>query len=303
MDRPLSAGVAIVAVVIAACGGAPPAPAEPTTAPPIAEREPPPPAVHTVALAASLPQATRSASGLAPDGTLVCRQTYIASPPEDDAHCVADGYGLTARVMHVIDPAGAQRDHLESPLEVRRIADCGNEETLLRRVPRALLAQLAPALAAAPAASEVDLREVQMASCPGADLALRFPDGVSIEARGAVLRLETDRDATIELARGDEVLRSWVLPAPFADEDPRPGLELEMLCSDAFLIVAGGVVAGEERATTHEDTLACAPTATPRAADWRSFERVRIDRRTGAVTELAIRPPTLVTSPPTPRRR
>ena len=78
MDRSLIAA----ALIVAGCGGAPPP--QPAPAPePVVEAAPPPPRVHTVVLSAALPQATRTNGGLAPDGTLYCRQTYFATPPSD----------------------------------------------------------------------------------------------------------------------------------------------------------------------------------------------------------------------------
>ncbi|AKF07614.1 hypothetical protein DB32_004763 [Sandaracinus amylolyticus] len=272
--------------MVMGCGGAPPPPPAPAPEP-VVERAPPPPRVHTIVLSAALPRATRTNSGLAPDGTLYCRQTYFATPPSDERACVADGYGITAPVMHAIDPTGAALRYVDGPLSIVRIDDCGNGERPVRRPPASLVRRLAPELAAAPRSETIDLRAVQFASCPLADLALRVPDGVELTARGAVLRMHASEPADIELAVAGETRHAWSL-------DAAGDLELEVLCNERFVVVAAGIVADDEasRATTREQTLACTPTV--RA--WRSFERIRIDRERGVVTPVEIVAPTFSTA-------
>ena len=251
------------------------------------ETAPPAPRVHTVVLSAVLP-ATRTASGLGPDGTLYCRQTYFATPPSDEHACVADGYGITAPVLHAVDSTGATRMYLEAPLSIVRIDDCGNGEHAVRRPPASLVQRLAPELAEAARVETIDLRAVQFASCPLTDLALRVPDGVELTARGAVLRLHASGASEVELVVAGETRHTWSL----GEGD----LELEVLCNERFAVIASGVVGAdeEERATTRETTLACAPSATTRV--WRAFERLRIDREQGTVTPIEIAAPTFSTA-------
>jgi hypothetical protein len=248
--------------------------------------------MHTVSLAAAFPEATRTASGLAPDGSVFCRQTYFASPPEDERHCIANGHGITARVLHGIDASGQPRVWLEAPLEIRRIRDCGNDEQLVRRPRSSQLAQLAPELASARPEVEVDLRSVQFASCPDASLKLRFADDVELQVRGSVLRLVSPNGSTtVALVRGQDSIKEWVIPESAAGES-NLGLELEVLCNETFVVAAGGLATrAPGTATTYETTLACVPASTGRASEWQSFERVRIDVRDGSVTPLVIEAP------------
>lgn len=280
----------LLATFASACGSATPVPSEPepdvvSTTP----TAPPPPVMHTVSLAAAFPEATRTASGLAPDGSIFCRQTYFASPPEDERHCIADGHGITARVLHGIDTNGQSRVWLEAPLEIRRIRDCGNDERVVRRPRSSQLAQLAPDLASARPEVEVDLRSVQFASCPDAGLKLRFAEDVELQVRGSVLRLvPSEGVATIALVRGQDSIKEWVFP----EDTAGLGLELEVLCNETFVVVAGGLATRAiGTATTYETTLACVPASTGRASEWQSFERVRIDVRDGSVTPIVIEAP------------
>lgn len=275
-------------ILMAACGSATPMPSEPapvSTTP----AEPPPPVMHTVSIAAAFPEATRTASGLGPDGSVYCRQTYFAAPPEDERHCIADGHGITARVLHGIDANAEPHVWLEAPLEIRRIRDCGNDETRVRRPRARLLSQLAPELASARPEVEVDLRSVQFASCPDASVKLRFAESVELQARGSVLRLVPSRDSsTVALLRGADIIKEWHFP----DDTTGLGLELEVLCNETFVIIAGGLATrAPGTATTYETSLACVPSATARAPEWQSFERVRIDVRDGSVTPIVIEAP------------
>lgn len=277
-------------ILVSACGSATPMPSEPASAPAsTAPAEPPPPVMHTVSIAAAFPEATRTASGLGPDGSVYCRQTYFAAPPEDERHCIADGHGITARVLHGIDANAEPHVWLEAPLEIRRIRDCGNDETRIRRPRASLLSQLAPELASARPEVEVDLRSVQFASCPDASLKLRFEDSVELQARGSILRLvPSEGSSTVALLRDRDTIKEWVFPHDAAGL----GLELEVLCNETFVIVAGGLATRAlGTATTYETTLACVPSATGRASEWQSFERVRIDVRDGSVTPIVIDAP------------
>jgi hypothetical protein len=287
-----------VALWIAGCGGAPAPRAEPApvAAPAPAAEPASPPRPHRIAVRTFLPVAP-TAAGLDSLGTWMCRQTWYAAPAEDAAHCVGEGLGIAAAVLHTIDPEGAVSTYLERPVELRRLRDCGNFEERVRRPTRALLERAAPDLASAEASSAVLADRAHFASCETTALDILVDGEIAVAQRGSIARLEAaSGEPTIRLVRGDSEIARWTLDAIDAgacadDAGTHVALALEALCAgDVTVITAASTIppsACADRSTVSQlESLPCAPD--PSVHRFRELARWRIDTASGEVTPLPI---------------
>jgi hypothetical protein len=240
-----------------------------------------------------MPEPAPTRSALTADGRFVCRDVLTASPPENERHCLADGHGITARVLFVIGRDGEQRTYLDAPVEVRRIRDCGNDERWIRRPPRSLLGRLVPELATAPPSRTADLTGAAFVSCAAPDVIVEIPHDAELVHAGSLLRVRAPSGGRVRLIARDREAASWNLDTHACAAE----LALEVLCAADTIVVSGGPLGCDPGASVTTTNLPCIPEVTPIGPAFASFERIVIDTTTGTSVPIAITPPRLDTAP------